>query len=155
MRVDHVGVKRAHSLSKETYAPVKGHNFILGYYFTCFNEQKNIRFLLLSSAAALHSPSLCFSSCLFKDPLPNTKSALIGQLTHAWPSTANSNRATVQNESLRANLAQIDIDYAKHVPWWRRMMSQRYRIKGGIIDEAFQEITKRSRSPLTLILPRV
>ena len=36
-----------------------------------------------------HTLSLCFSSCLFKIHLLNTHSALIGQLTHAWASTAS------------------------------------------------------------------
>ena len=40
------------------------------------------------------SETLRLSSCLFKAPLTNTQSALIGQLTHAWPSTAN-NRSAV------------------------------------------------------------
>ena len=42
--------------------------------------------------------TLCISSRLFKAPLPNTQSALIGQLTLAWTNTANSNRAAVLNQ---------------------------------------------------------
>ena len=51
------------------------------------------------------SETLCFSSCLFKGlPLLNTQSALIGQLTHAWINTANTNRAAVLNPFLPACL---------------------------------------------------
>ena len=63
--------------------------------------KKHTSFLILFSAAALYSPlclKLCFSYCLFKaPPLRNTQTALIGQLTQAWASTANCNRAVVLN----------------------------------------------------------
>ena len=39
---------------------------------------------------------LCFSLCVFKPPLLITQSSLIGQLTHAWASTPNTNRVAVQ-----------------------------------------------------------
>lgn len=32
--------------------------------------------------------TLCFSSCFFKAPPPDTNSALIGRLTHAWAGIA-------------------------------------------------------------------
>ena len=51
--------------------------------------KKFISFLILPSAASLYHYMLCFGSCLFKGPLSNTPSALIGQLTHAWASTVH------------------------------------------------------------------
>ena len=40
--------------------------------------------------------SMCQSLVL--QPLPNTQSALIGQLTHTWASTANNNKAALLNQ---------------------------------------------------------
>ena len=55
-------------------------------------------------------------SCVFKTPLPQTQPALIGQLTHAWESAANVNRAAVLNQLLRANLA---VPYVFiYLLWW-------------------------------------
>ena len=47
-------------LKQTFYAHSQLHNFILGYYlnrFTCFNAQKHISILILSSTAELYSPS--------------------------------------------------------------------------------------------------
>ena len=51
--------------------------------------KNHIGLIILSSAAALSYT--CFSSCLLKALLWNAWSPLIGQLTHAWPSTPNDN----------------------------------------------------------------
>ena len=58
--------------------------------------------------------------------LLNTQSTLIGQLTHAWASTANNNRAAVLN-------------LCKCVTWWCTLMSQSHGNRGGATDEVFQE----------------
>ena len=70
--------------------------------------KKHISSLILSSAAALYSPSLCFSSCLSQAPphLKDNQSLLIGQLTHAWASSASNNRAAVLNQFLRDKAAR-------------------------------------------------
>lgn len=44
----------------------------------------------------------CISSCLFKAPLLNTQSALMGRLTHTWASTSNNKRAALLNSFLHA-----------------------------------------------------
>ena len=56
-------------------------------------------------------PLLCetlrFSSCLFKK-YPDTQSALIGQLTLTWASTAKNNRAGMLNLCSGAKLVARD-----------------------------------------------
>ena len=71
--------------------------FIILFWFTTWLNA----FLILSCAAALYfsSETHCFNSCLFQASLLNTQSAPIGHLTHAWASTANSNRAAVLNNN--------------------------------------------------------
>ena len=64
--------------------------------------KKNISCLILSSAAALYPPSVWKAPVSLKK---KTKSPLIGQLTHAWTSTANSNKAALLNHFLHAKLA--------------------------------------------------
>ena len=49
--------------------------------------------LILHSAAALCSSSVWNAPVSLRSPLQNTLSPLIGQLTHAWASTTNTNRA--------------------------------------------------------------
>ena len=63
--------------------------------------------LVLQLFIPLLSKRLCFSSCLFK----NTRSALIGQLTHAWASTGNNNGAAVLCDKLstRFKLCKCDM----------------------------------------------
>ena len=65
-----------------------------------------------------------FTSCLFKlHPFPKSPfSPLIGQLKHAWPSTANNNRAAVMDRFLQAKLASEARDCANV---WRGVMSRR------------------------------
>ena len=100
----------------------------LPYYkmFTCFSAKKTCQFshtvLWCSSAFPPLSETLCFSSCHFKArPVLNTRSALIGQLYHAWARNTSNNKAAVLNQFLRANLG---INYAN--VWWP------HRIKGYI-----------------------
>ena len=71
-------------------------------------------------------------------PLMNTQSALIGQLTHAWTSTANNKRAAELNQLLHAKQAAWP-ELCKYVKWWCSVMSQSHGIKGGTTDKAFQE----------------
>ena len=54
------------------------------------------------------SDMLCFSSVSLRPPLPDTQSALIGQLAHAWASTDNSNRADVLNQFLHDKMQGIN-----------------------------------------------
>ena len=77
---------------------------------------------------------LCLRSCLFKAPPPEY--LLIGQLTLTWPRTSNNNSEAVElNQLFRAKLAAGH----KCVTWWRSVMSQCHRIKGGTTDVAYQE----------------
>ena len=55
------------------------------------------------------SKTLCFSSCLFKGSL---QSALIGQLTQAWPNATDNNRAAVLGQFSRAKVDAVDVNYA-------------------------------------------
>ena len=55
-------------------------------------------FFILSSATAVYSP-LCSSSYLFNGSLPDTQSALIGQLTHGWDSAANNNGSFLTSQT--------------------------------------------------------
>ena len=64
--------------------------------------------LVIILKETLYSP-LCVTHSLLapvflQAPL-NTQSALVGRLTHAWPSTAINNRAAVLNQFLLAKLA--------------------------------------------------
>ena len=62
--------------------------------------QKDITLLTRSRSAALFSPSV------WNRPLlPNVHSALVGQLAHAWESTADNDRAASLNYIWRARLA--------------------------------------------------
>ena len=70
-----------------------------------------------------------------RPPIPNTQSPLIGQLTHAWPSTVDNKIAAVLNQSLGAKLVGL----WECVTQWRSVMSKSHRIKGGTTDEVFQE----------------
>ena len=46
--------------------------------------------------------------CLFNTPTPpETQFPLIGQLTHAWASTVNNNRAAVLNQLLHVFLSRL------------------------------------------------
>ena len=84
-------------------------SFFVYFGFTGFSAQIHNRILRVSSAAAfpLLSEIFRFSSCLFKAPVLNTKSALIGQPTHAWASTANNYRAAVLNQFLGVAMHNI------------------------------------------------
>ena len=84
----------------------------------------------------------CSSSCLFKPPPPNTRSALIGQLTHAWPSTAYK-RAACLNELLPKRNPAARYRLCKCVTWWHSVMSQSHRIKGGTTDEVFKALQEQ------------
>ena len=77
-------------------------------------------------------------TCLFKAHLLNTQSALIGQLTYAWASTANNNRAAVLNQCLHAKLPARHKS-CKWMSWWHSVMSWSHRIRGGITFEAFKQ----------------
>ena len=77
-------------------------------------------------------------SCLFKAHLLNTQSALTGQLTHAWASTGNNNRAAMLNQFLHAKLPRRHKS-CKWMSCWHSVMSWSHRIKGGVTFEAFQE----------------
>ena len=81
-------------------------------------------------------------SCLFKAPPSlNTQSALIGQLTYAWASTATNNKAAVLNQLFCAKLAarhKLNCK-CKSVTLWHSEMSQSRVIKGRTTDEASQE----------------
>ena len=54
-----------------------------------------------------HTAQCCSSvwDVSLRSPLQNTRSLLIGQLTHAWDSTANTNRAAVLNQFIHAKPA--------------------------------------------------
>ena len=112
-------------LLKETYySQFQIHNFILGYtyhWFTC----------LCCSSVAL----LWLKHSILAPPTSWTPILLIGQLTHAWPSTANNNRAAVLNKFLCAKLA-ARYKFCKYKTRWGSVMSQSHRIKPG---EVFQE----------------
>ena len=74
-------VKLSKNVVKETYyAHFQVHNFIFGLV-------QEYVYMLLSSAAALYSPSV-------SAPV-SSRSRLIGQLAHAWCSTHYNNRAAV------------------------------------------------------------
>ena len=120
------------------------HCFILGYYLnmlTCFNAPQT-RFFSYCPLLQRHIPCLsdmlCFSSCLFKAPLMNTQSALIGRLTHARPCSSKNNREAVLNHFLHFKLAARHYS-CKCATWCCCVMSGSHRIKGGSSNEAFQE----------------
>ena len=64
-------------------------------------------------------------------PLLNSQSVLIGQLTRAWASTTNNNRAAVLNQFLRAKLAASNILCSSVCSRWCSVVSQSHLIKGG------------------------
>ena len=64
---------------------------------------------------------------------------MIGQLTHAWPSTANTDRPAELNQFLSAKQTIRRKCFTWHMTWWRGVMSQSNRIKGRTTDEAFKE----------------
>ena len=68
-----------------------------------------LMFTCLSSFPSVWT--LCFSSCLFKTPLMNTQSALIGQLTHAWTSIVNNSRAAVLNVMYQTSYHMVEFFY--------------------------------------------
>ena len=84
---------------------------------------------------ALSLKYCCCSSRLLEPPI-NTQSALIDQLTLAWPSTANNNRAAVLNQFLCDKLA-VRHKLCKCVTLWRSVTSQSHSCKGETTDEAF------------------
>ena len=112
--------------------------------FTGFNAQKTHQFSHIVHCCSSVSP-LCFSACLFQATLPNTQSALIGHITHAWTSTANNNGVAVRNQFLRAILATLH-ELCEWDTWWSSLMSQSHRIKGGTTDNVFQECSVGERS---------
>ena len=72
-----------------------------------FNAQKSLfsYCTVLQHCIRPLSQTLCFSYCLFKTPLPNTQSPLIGQPAHVSASIVNKDRAAVLNEFVSAELA--------------------------------------------------
>ena len=76
------------------------------------------------------SEAICFYSCLFNSPFLNTQSPLIGQLTHAWSSTTNNNRAAMLNQFSHAKLAVKSLIM---------QMYESHIIEGETTDEVFQE----------------
>ena len=77
---------------------------------------------ILSSSTAL-CPTRSVLARLLR-PLPlNTQPPPIGQLTHTWASTSNSNRAAVLHQLLRAKLA-AEHKLSKRATRWRTVMSQ-------------------------------
>ena len=76
-------------------------------------------------------------SCLFKAPRLNTQSALIGQLTYAWASTATNNTAALLDQWFCAKLAaryKLNCK-CKSVTLWHSVMSQSHVIKDGTTDK--------------------
>ena len=59
--------------------------------------KKHISVLVPSGAAALSECSVSAPVSL-RPALPNTQSALIGQLTHAWASTTHNNKQQQQQQ---------------------------------------------------------
>ena len=86
---------------------------------------------------------------LMPPPPLNTQPALIGQLTHAWASSA-SNRAAVLNQFLRVKQATKQ-KLCTCVTWWCSVMSQSHRVKGGTTDEAFRSSVFCGREELLLV----
>ena len=66
--------------------------------------------------------------------LPNTQSAPIGQLAHAWASTMSTVGSVLFSAS---SLLQFQHEYLHKL--CKCVMSQSHRIKGGTTGEAFQE----------------
>ena len=87
-------------------------------------------FLILSSAVALYLLSVLTPVSV--KACPNTQSALIGQLKHAWPSTTNNN--SCDEGFMRAKLAAWH-KWCKCMTWLRNAMSQS---QGGTTHEVFQ-----------------
>ena len=101
-----------------------------------------------------HCPVL--QLCSSGPPLLNTQSPLIGQLTHAWPSSTYKNREGVLNHFRHAKLAPRH-KLGKCSALWHSVTSQSHRIKGGATDEAFQEqcfLWERGASIWTFVLSR-
>ena len=81
-----------------------------------------------------------------------TLSALIGQLTHAWLSSADSNRAALLNPLLCAQLAAVH-RLCSCVTWWCSVMSQRHGIKGGeLLMRRFRSSVFCRREELLLVV---
>ena len=99
------------------------------------------RWWWVKTSSCSRSGSLSFSACLFKPLLLNTRSALIGPLTHAWASTANNNRAAVLN--------QPSVNYANV---WYSDDVWCHRSEGGTTDEAFRSNVFCGRRELLLTL---
>ena len=78
------------------------------------------------------------------------KSALIGQLTHAWASTANINRVAVLNKFLCAKLATRHTS-RKCITLTCSVMSLSHGIKGGTTDEDFRSSVFCGRAELLLV----
>ena len=68
---------------------------------------KHVRFIILSSAAVLYSPSVLAHVSL-STPQLATQSALIGQLTHAWPITNKNPRVAVLKDFLSWKFRQAE-----------------------------------------------
>ena len=109
-------------------------------------------FLFFSFFPPPPPPPLFFFFLFFNPPPPpplNTQPALIGQLTHAWASSA-SNRAAVLNQFLRVKQATKQ-KLCTCVTWWCSVMSQSHRVKGGTTDEAFRSSVFCGREELLLV----
>ena len=78
-----------------------------------------------------------FNPVSLRPLLLNTHCPLIGQLTHAWASTASNNTAVVLNQILLAKSA-VCLKLRKYVTRWSRVMSQSHVIKGRTTDEALK-----------------
>ena len=91
----------------------------------------------------------CFSSSLVKPrPLLNTQFALIGQLTHAWPSTGNNNnRAAVPNLLLNVKLATRHT-LSKCVTWQQLGCHTVTELKMGLLTRCFRSSVSRRREEL-------
>ena len=90
---------------------------IISWVATYSNVHKN------TSVFFLHLKHCVLASISFRPHFLNTQSGLIGQLAHAWASTANKNRAAVLNQLLHPKLATRYI-LRKHVTWQISVISK-------------------------------
>ena len=86
------------------------HNLILCYYlnwFTCYGSHKKHQCSHTVQWNSTVAPPVwnVLAPVSLRTTLPDTQSHLIGQLTHAWPSTTNNNRAAVLNQFRHAKLS--------------------------------------------------
>ena len=90
-----------------------------------------------------HRHTVFYRSCLFKAP----QCPLIGQLTHAWPSPANSNRAAVHNQFLWAKPATRQ-KMCKCVTLWCHKVTE---LKAGLLTKHFRSSVFCWREELLLV----